>query len=153
MHDIVSRPYNPDDFSACLSIFDSNVPTFFAPEERAEFCDFLNEINLTVTPYLVFTRNGLVVACGGLTIEAGARRVSLSWGMISRALHRQGLGTRLAQDRLVLARSLPGIGMMVLATSQHTYGFYEGLGFTVSKMTPDGFGAGLDRYDMELHLA
>ncbi len=32
MKDITSRPNVAEDFAACLAIFDSNVPTFFAPE-------------------------------------------------------------------------------------------------------------------------
>ena len=45
MNDILSRPYVLDDVSACLALFDSNVPSFFAEEERIEFCDFLQSIN------------------------------------------------------------------------------------------------------------
>ncbi|WP_383698300.1 hypothetical protein, partial [Streptomyces sp. NPDC057494] len=37
------RLYRPADASACLSIFDSNVPTYFAPEERSDFGRFLQE--------------------------------------------------------------------------------------------------------------
>ena len=35
-----------------------------------------------------------------------------------------------------------------LATSQLTYGFYEKLGFQTTKVTENGFGPGIDRYDM-----
>jgi predicted GNAT family N-acyltransferase len=152
MNDIVSRPYISDDFSACLAIFDSNVPTFFAPEERADFCQFLGTINAEDRPYLVLTRKGSVIACGGLIIETAKRQASLAWGMVDRTLHGQGLGTSLTQARLALVGATPNIAELMLATSQHTGGFYEGFGFTVSKVTPDGFAPGLDRWDMTLHL-
>jgi len=63
------------------------------------------------------------------------------------------LGTRLTQERLRLARASATVSRRVLATSQHTAGFYRQHGFTVSKITPVGFGPGLDRYDMTLQVA
>lgn len=135
-----------------MEIFDSNVPTFFAPQEREEFCEHLRRVNAVDTPFLVFLFKGSIVACGGLTIEPHKRQASLSWGMVGKVLHRQGVGTHLVEARLTLARSVPDIDELVLATSQHTYGFYERFGFVVSKITPDGFGSGLDRWDMTLRF-
>ncbi len=135
-----------------MAIFDSNMPTFFAPEERPDFRLFLETLNAEVSPYLVLIREGSVIACRGLFIEAEKRQAYLAWGMVDRKLHRQGLGTILTQARLTLARANPIISELTLSTSQHTYGFYEGFGFTVSKTTPDGFGTGLDRLDMALSL-
>lgn len=152
MKDIVCRPYIFNDRSACLAIFDSNVPTFFAPEERADFCEFLGGINAEDRPYLVLTRQGSVIACGGLIAMTETRQAVLAWGMVERALHGQGLGTRLTRARLALARTIPNIAVLRLATSQHTRGFYEDFGFIVSKVTPDGFASGLDRWDMTLRL-
>lgn len=152
MQNIVSRPYTADDFSACLAIFDSNVPTYFAPEERAEFCEYLESVNDRDRPCLVLASNGSVVACGGLITEAGNRQARLAWGMVDRAFHGRGVGTRLTRARLALARATPGITELGLETSQHTHGFYEGFGFTVSKITPNGIASGLDRWDMTLRL-
>ena len=109
MKDIVCRPYIFNDRSACLAIFDSNVPTFFAPEERADFCEFLGGINAEDRPYLVLTCQGSVIACGGLNAMTETRQAVLAWGMVERALHGQGLGTRLTRARLALARTMPNI--------------------------------------------
>ncbi|GGH51493.1 GNAT family N-acetyltransferase [Frigidibacter albus] len=151
MTEIQPRPYRPEDLAACLAIFDGNTPPFFAPEERAEFCAFLETLPAPDRPYLVLTKAGEVIACGGLIIEAEGR-ASFTWGMVARARHGQRLGTRLTQARLDLARSLPGITGLALSTSQHTHGFYEGLGFITNSITQDGFGPGLDRWDMTLPL-
>ncbi|MES5047188.1 GNAT family N-acetyltransferase [Rhizobium nepotum] len=152
MSDIVSLPYKSDYLSACLAIFDSNVPAFFAPEERLEFCEHLEGVNGTTALYLVLMRDGIVLACGGLTTDETRQKASLSWGMVDRKLHGQRLGTHLMQARLTLARSKPGLAELVLSTSQHTHAFYERFGFTVSKITPRGFGPALDRCDMHLRL-
>lgn len=152
MNDVTCRSYVPGDLSACLAIFDSNVPTFFAPGEREEFRAFLDDVDAGDRPYLVLTRAGMVIACGGLMVEANARRAGLAWGMVDRAWHGQGLGTCLTRARLELARAIPDLAELTLATSQHTRRFYAGFGFIAAKVIPDGFGAGLDRWDMTLRL-
>lgn len=152
MTEILTRPYHPEDLAACLGLFDGNTPRFFAPDERAEFCAFLETLPAEGRPYLVLTRGAEVIACGGLIAEPEGR-ASFTWGMVARAHHGQGLGSRLTQARLALAREMPGITELALSTSQHTHGFYEGFGFTTTSITPDGFGPGLDRWDMALSLA
>ncbi len=152
MNDLLSRRYESRDFTRCLAIFDGNVPDFFAIAERAEFVDFLAGAAGGRQPYLVLIRNGLIVACGGLMIEAGKTQASLAWGMVERTRHGRGLGRHLTQARLALAQADPGITEVTLATSQHTQGFYAGFGFTVATVTTDGFAPGLDRWDMILRL-
>ena len=152
MSDIVTRAFVPEDRDACLAVFDSNVPTYLAPEERGEFIEFLEGVNESNCPYLVLTQHGSVVACGGLFIEREKRSAALSWGMVDRALHRQRLGSQLTEARLAQARTIPGIDQLTLATSQHTQGFYARFGFVATRVTPDGFAPGLDRWDMVLEL-
>ncbi len=153
MNDIVCRPYAPDDRAACLSIFDSNVPTYFATSERADFRDYLDSTNSTDRPNLVLTRGGGVLACGGLIAPPDQRQARFAWGMVDRALHGRGLGTHLTRARLDMARAIPPITEVGLETSQHTHGFYAGFGFVITGITPDGLAPGLDRYDMVLRLA
>lgn len=151
MTGVVARPYTAQDRAACLRIFDSNVPTYFARHERTEFDAFLGALGPD-SPYLVLIAKGDVVACGGIEIEAEAGRAGLSWGMVDRAFHGQGLGRSLTAARSALAQKVPGLSVLTLATSQKTGGFYAGFGFVVTQVTPDGFGPGLDRWDMRLSL-
>lgn len=152
MNNTVTRLYNAADFTACLSIFDSNVPLYFAIEERAEFCDFLLNIGDLEGFYLVLTLNDTIVACGGVSIETEKKRAALSWGMVHRKFHREGLGKHLMSARLEQLHTLRTVGKLIIATSQHTSGFYEKHGFTVINVTPDGFAPGLDRWEMKLQL-
>ncbi|TRW95234.1 GNAT family N-acetyltransferase [Paracoccus sp. M683] len=153
MNDILSRSYDPADLAACLAIFDSNLPVFFAAEERDEFRAFLGSANaVDQRPYLVLVRRGVVIACGGLFVETAKRRAALAWGMVDRSLHRQGLGKRLMLARLAQARTIPNIAVLTLQISQHSGGFYQRFGFAVTRITADGFGPGLDRWDMALPL-
>lgn len=149
---ILSRPYRIGDFLSCLSIFDSNMPLFFTSEERDDFAAFLANLRGMDNHYLVVTLNEAVVACGGLSFEVGSTSASLTWGMVHSGYHQQGLGKRLTEERLSRARALVGVSDVLLSTSQHTYCFYGRFGFEILKITPDGFGKGLDRYDMALAL-
>lgn len=148
MTGVEMRPYRSDDLPACLRLFDSNVPAFFAPPERAEFRMFLEEMDAPDRSYLVLELDDRIVACGGLWIDAAAGSARLSWGMVDRARHGRGLGTRLTTARLTAARAMAGIKSIGLATSQHTNAFYEKFGFSITSVTRDGFGPGLDCYEM-----
>lgn len=148
---ITARPYQSADLAACLALFDSNCPRFFAPSEREEFAAFLAAPHPATAPYLVLETAGDILACGG--IEVSGPDAHLTWGMVARDRHGQRLGTRLTEARLALARSLPGVERLLLSTSQHTEGFYAGFGFAVTARLPDGFGPDLDHVDMALPLA
>lgn len=148
--DLIARPYTFSDINDCLAIFDSNVPTFFAKKERTEFYEFLLGQSGFESSYLVLVLNGAIISCGGLTIDANKRQASLSWGMVSSTMHRKGIGTYLFKARLEQARKLQNIDELVLSTSQHSAGFYERLGFRVTKIITNGFGPDLDRWEMKL---
>ena len=144
------RPYRASDLHACLSIFDSNVPTYFAPAERSDFERFLRE-QATRCAFQVIERAGAPVACGGLSRRDDGS-AGFCWGMVDRALHRQGLGRTLALARLQQAERDPAIKRITLSTSQHTEGFYAALGFRVTRVVADGHGPGIDAVDMERGL-
>jgi ribosomal protein S18 acetylase RimI-like enzyme len=145
------RPYTGRDREACLAIFDTNVPDYFLPSERAEFAEYLDALP---GPYLVVTSERRVVACGGWAVS-GTRtdEAALCWGMVDGALHRRGFGRMLTQARLDQIRSNVAIRQVVLNTSQYTTTFYERLGFSVIATIHDGYGPGLHRCEMVLALS
>lgn len=148
---VVSRPYSDQDYEACLKIFDSNIPKFFDAAERNEFCDFLNG-TVKERPYLILEYEEYIVGCGGLAVDLDQKSAFLSWGMVTNSFHGKGIGKLLTEARLDLARAIPEIEMVTLNTSQHTQGFYAKFGFQMTKVTVDGYGKGLDRWDMVLRL-
>ncbi|SEH20381.1 Ribosomal protein S18 acetylase RimI [Sphingopyxis sp. YR583] len=150
-HDVIARAYTPLDEGACLALFDGNVPEFFSPAERHDFERFLIQ-RTSEWPYQVLERRGRIVGCGGLAIEKDSHTADLCWGMIVKSLHGTGLGRMLAELRLRLAATTPGIAQIRLDTSQHTQGFYAAFGFEVLKITRHGYGPGLDRWDMLLRF-
>ncbi|MCI2260895.1 GNAT family N-acetyltransferase [Xanthomonas indica] len=147
----ILRPYVAQDYAACLALFDSNVPQFFDRSERAAFEHFLQH-ETSAWHYLVIVRAGAIVACGGHALSADGHVASFGWGMVDCRLHRQGLGRALTEARLDACRRSPGLARIELDTSQHTQAFYARFGFTVERVVADGYGPGLERWDMALDL-
>lgn len=145
------RPYQSPDMQACLDIFDGNTPRFFSSVERDDFKIFLR--NYAVAwKYLVIEDNGIVVACGGHNYEQDAKSAILCWGMVANNLHGTGIGKMLTVARLKRANVICGVTKIRLNTSQHTQGFYAKLGFLPERVIPEGYGPGLDRWEMTLNL-
>ena len=130
-----------------MGIFGSNMPVYFDSSEEAEFSQYLHgEPN----DYYVLLNDNLVKACGGYFIDLEQKRAGLAWGMVHYDFHKLGYGTQLLAFRLrQLQAEHPNVPL-VLGTSQHTYKFYERFGFEVQRVIIDGYGMGLDRYDMRL---
>lgn len=146
MLDVTVRPYTPVDRTACLTIFDTNVPTFFAPDERDGFASFLDQGG----KYLVLCdTDGAIVGCGGVRVRADGQTAILRWGMIRAALHRRGLGRSLTLERLRQVSASTEIVRVVLYTTGQTAGFYRTLGFRDVAILPDHYGPGLDQHAME----
>ncbi|PNY81088.1 GNAT family N-acetyltransferase [Deinococcus koreensis] len=144
------RPYRPADRAACLALFDSNVPEFFALHERASFETDLEQ----ATEYFVVEDSEGVVACGGVWVGGDGhadRPGGFVWGMVRRALHGHGYGSLLVQARLERLREL-GVREVRLDTSPKTAPFYARFGFREVGRVADGYGPGLDRVDMALTL-
>lgn len=144
------RAYQPSDHRACLVLFDSNTPLFFAPHERPEFAEFLAT---GTDPYFVVTDvQEQVIGCGGYYINRERASAGLTWGMVSRGLHRQGGGRFLLLARLQRICQEPDITRVFINTSQHSYGFFEKVGFAVESIIENGFAEGLHEYKMSLSL-
>jgi predicted GNAT family N-acyltransferase len=139
------RPYLPADASACLTLFESNVPAFFASSEATEFAAFLAAPN---AHFFVAEREGRVVGCGGAYVRGRSGR--LCWGMVERRLHLAGVGAALLRSRLDLLFENPEVDRVDLSTSQHSAGFFGRFGFSVVHTEPDGFAAGIDEVKMWL---
>jgi ribosomal protein S18 acetylase RimI-like enzyme len=139
------RPYQQSNKEQCLELFRSNVPKFFAVHEESEFRDYLEHPDF----YFVLEQEK-ILGCGGYGISGDAGY--LAWGMVERSQHGTGLGKRLLLERLNLLSQHDNVSRIVLDTSQHTFGFFEKLGFTVDRITEDGYAPELHRYDMTLIL-
>jgi len=147
------QPYSHAFEKDCLSIFESNVPAYFASQEREAFRGFLNR---QVHPYYYFVVYGefeKIVACGGMKLEPDNHSAMLRWDMVASDFQKQGIGTFLTLSRLHLLSQNPDIQMVNVYTSQYTYQFYKKFGFILQHVVPNGIIEGMDEYYMELNLS
>lgn len=142
------RSYTPADRDACLSIFDSNCPTFVAPSERPQFEAYLTAPRGRYG--VLVGEGGEILGCGGVIAERGGRDAHLVWGLIRADVHSRGLGRAMALERLRWIAETPGVERVLMDTSQKSAGFYEKLGFRVVKITEDGYAPGLHRHELVL---
>ena len=150
MPNLHCNEYHSVDFDACMAIFDSNVPQFFAESERQAFEGFLLDLP---GPYLVCKEQNLgIIGCGGYAFNQQDRSADLCWGMVHKDFHKKGFGQALLLERLERIKLNPDIKKIHLNTCQLTDSFFENAGFKTSKITHDGFADGLHRHDMTLVL-
>lgn len=140
------RPFKEEDTPACITIFQSNTPRFFGPDEVKEFTQFLNQPNCT---FLVVTDQDNVCGCGGYYREGSEGW--LCWGMVHRDLHGTGIGKKLLLERLIRLFSDPEVKTVANNTSQHARPFFEHFGFSAEgPATPNGFSEGIDAVKLVL---
>ena len=140
------RIYNSNDKNACLAIFDSNCPPYFDKNEKDDLIQWLDKEDRL--DYYVLENEGEILASGGLYRDTEKNEVGFAWGMVSKAHHGKGLGTRLALYRINEAeRSYPNHDLK-LETSQLTRAFYAKHGFKETSHEKDGFGPGIDKVTM-----
>ena len=140
------RAYMPADREACLAIFRSNLPKYFAPEELLLFTNWLDKPGLE--DYFVLEVGQQVIGCGGYYTLPELQLANLAWGMIHQEYHGKGYGRQLTEFRLERMREKHPTFERRLSTSQHTFLFYQKMGYRTVEIIKDGFGPGLDKYVM-----
>lgn len=147
------RDYRANDKAACLAIFDSNLPEYFARYERLEFDEFLDAPSCTYFVIESETTTAAIIGCGGYHYDPETSKAILCWGMVTRAHHKTGVGKALLVGRLMkLCAESDGQAVLTLNTSQYTYGFFEKFGFIITRIVEHGLAPGLHEYDMELRM-
>lgn len=141
------RNYQAEDLPAMLELIRLNTPTYFDTSEEKLLADYLQE---RTNNYFVIEVDGNIIGGGGIDFEKD-RSASISWCMIHPDFHGQGWGTKLTQYRIARIKETDAPKINV-RTSQHTWKFYEKIGFSLFHTQKDYWGKGLDLYDMEVKL-
>jgi [ribosomal protein S18]-alanine N-acetyltransferase len=150
------RPYRITDKQTCLSAFASNIPLYFATHELALFDSFLtnfekeDEAFLARMSYSVIELAGNVIGCGGFGFKEQDKTVTFAWGLVDQAFHKQGYGVMLLKYRLDLIKTMYPKAQVLVDTTQFSFSFFQKYGFRTTKITPDYYAKGYDRYDMVL---
>ena len=140
------RNYTDVDYEVCISIFKSNVPTYFAESEEADYRNFLWSSDEV---YLVAELNGQIVGCGGyyVTNEDEGR---LSWGMVHQDYNRQSIGSTLLLARINALFADDRVTVVGIDTSEYSATFFQRFGFVQVDEAKDGLAPGLHLICMRL---
>jgi len=139
------QKYQSHHLKRCLSLFNTNIPIFFAKKEKLLFKNYLQ--TKYIYYYVLFEKN-IIVASGGYGFNEKTKTVDLTWGMVDLNLHKKGYGKSLLNYRIKkISIDFPNTNIS-LNTSQKTFKFYEKFGFQLEKITKNFYREGLDRYDM-----
>lgn len=139
--------YKEKYFDNCIEIIHSNIPKYIFPDEHLDYENYLLRKDKA---YFVLFNDFNLVACGGYGVNRAQTRACLSWGLVHGSHHNQGYGSYLLGYRLNEIKNKYNDIEIHLDTSQHTYNFFEKFGFNVKQILKNGYGEGLDRYDMVL---
>ena len=142
------EPYKSKYYDNCIEIIQSNTPKYIFPNEHLDYKNYLLKKDKT---YFVVFNDYDLVACGGYGINKSQTKAGLSWGLVHSAHHNLGYGSYLLKYRLNEIRNNYLDIQIHLDTSQHTYRFFEKFGFSVNQISKNGYGEGLDKYDMTLN--
>jgi len=139
-------PYESKYYNRCLEIIQSNTPKYIDESEHADFENYLSKGEKT---YFVVFKKSILIACGGYALNSSKTKAGLSWGLVHRDYHQQGIGRELLHFRIDHIKThYPSVEIQ-LETSQHTYKFFVKFGFKLIKIEKNGWAKGLDKYDMK----
>ena len=148
---LIMRPYAEADRAAVLSLFDANVPTFFAAEESGWLEDSLDDLD---GPAFLGTINGEAAAFGGYEVWDYYDKALLFWGMAHPRFHGRGLGRWLLAARLALiAEETPPTRWVTVDTSPKTAPFFLSQGFETASVWHHGYRAGGEMHVLRFDLA
>jgi GNAT superfamily N-acetyltransferase len=142
------RPYAGADRAACLALFDANCPEFFAPNERADYAEFLAT---RADGYLVCALDGRVVGAFGVyTLDAADAQIN--WMLLSPATQGRGIGTAIMDYTREWMRE-HGHTRLKISASHRSAPFFARLGAVEHERVSDGWGPGMHRVEMTLSTA
>ena len=140
------RPYTENDADVCLKMFDANCPRYFAPNERADFAAFLAT---NPNGYELCLVDGTPVGAFGLTGHDALG--SLNWIMIVPSTQGAGVGGAIMR-RIIERGRTQRLRRIDIAASHKSQGFFAKFGAITMSTTPNGWGPGMHRVDMELTI-
>jgi GNAT superfamily N-acetyltransferase len=144
----IFRSYTAGDRAACLRLFDTNCPTYFAPNERADYEAFMTDV---AGEYQVCLHEGHVVGAYGVIAE-GRTGLALRWIVIAPEHQGRGIGSAVMQRVIAAVRVAGPSARLHIGASHLSAPFFARFGARELARIPHGWGPGMHRVDMELAL-
>ncbi len=145
---MIIRPYAHSDKQEIQALLQLNIPKYFAPEEAADFEEYLEQ---HAEHYFVLEVEGKLLGAGGFNL-VGDGEARISWDFIRPDHQGKGYGKQLTLFRINEIKKNPDIQTIVVRTSQLAYPFYQKIGFEVEKVEKDFWAEGFDLYQMRMKV-
>ena len=146
---IIIRKYTSFDQDSILEMLRLNTPTYFAPEEKDDLINYLNNHSEN---YFVIEYGKAIVSCGGFNFSDEKNVIRISWDMVDPQYQGMGFGSRLTTFRIELIKQIPNVKRISVRTSQLAFKYYERFGFKLEEVVKDFWAPGFDMYRMEMNI-
>ena len=141
------RHFSVEDRQACLAVFDTNCPKYFAPNERQDYADYLGG---NPSGYEVCLIDGAIVGAYGLS-GVPSDYLRINWILISAQNHGDGIGHQF-MTRILQISKQQSAKQIKIAASHLSAPFFAKYGAIDVKTTVDGWGPDMHRVDMVLSV-
>lgn len=143
------RAYTDADRNGVLNLLRLNTPAYFSASEEQDLVYYLDN---HLENYFVVEEDNVLLACGGFNLSDTPDTIKISWDIVAPESQGKGVGTALTKFRIEQIKSMAGVKVIVVRTSQFVFKFYEKLGFELKQIVKDYWAEGFDLYFMELAL-
>lgn len=144
------RLYHPRDQPQLIHMIELNTPQFFAPSEKKEFIEYLDQDSEN---YFIIEEENTIIGSGGFNLGFDdGKTARISWGMIHPDWQGKGVGAKITRYRVAQIKKNQEVSKIVVRTTQVVYGFYQKLGFELEHVETDYWAVGFDLYQMKIDL-
>ncbi len=144
------RAYIPSDKPALIKLIRLNTPTYFDKEEETELAHYLDN---QLEDYFVIEQYNKIIGCGGINYELENKTAIISWDIIHPQQQGKGIGKNLLTFRINKIKKTKLYTQIIVRTSQHTFKFYNKLGFVLLQTSKNYWAKGIDLYYMALKIS
>ena len=142
------KNYSMESYDNCIGLFDLNCPEFFAPIEKNDYIEFLNQ---TKEGYVTIHHDSILIGAYGVH-KTSSESASQSWTLIHPKYQNQGIG-RLIMERVFSYLESNQLDNLFLSTSQQTEAFFLKFGAIRIDYIENGWDEGLHRIEMKIERA
>jgi GNAT superfamily N-acetyltransferase len=133
-----------------LSVFQKNIPQFFAPAEKDDLIQYLKNEK---EDYFLMEADDQLLGCGGINYFPNENTARVAWDFFDPVHQGRGYGRHLLEFRINYIRKHNAFDKIQVRTSQLAYLFYEKAGFKLNYVKGNYWAEGLHLYFMELILS
>ncbi|MCK0114431.1 GNAT family N-acetyltransferase [Gelidibacter sp. F63206] len=141
------RAYKKSDRPEVIDLLRRNIPKYFDPSEERDLEKYLDD---QMEDYFVYVEGFEILGAGGINYFPEEKVARISWDIVEPNAQGKGIGRKLTQYRINQLGENQNIETIIVRTSQHTFKFYEKMGFQLEKVEKDFWAKGFHLYQMTM---